>query len=229
MAWVTLARPIAQAYKRLFAKRSTQLMDLGDYSPRSGLSYLDEYDYPKDVIPIAKTFDFHRERIPIYRPDFDGIDYQRINVPDQTLFRFGKKDLFPVYTPHITVRNHGSYLRKIPKASAIIDIRRQNDRRKIREENRKRDKYESKVPRAVRRLHAFANRTYGTYSEAAEISSAFHSNQGDPMGFITALGINEAVDRAYGARARFLREQIYSRDFYRLPFGIDFIIRPFRR
>ena len=72
----------------------------------------------------------------------------------------------------------------------------------------------------------FVNRTYGTYSEVAEVAQAINDNWGDWPGIVTALATNEAVDRAYGARARFLRDKIYSQPWYRLPVGLDFALSP---
>ena len=68
---------------------------------------------------------------------------------------------------------------------------------------------------------AAVNRTYGRASEYAEFAHAWSTNWGDPLAVGTALALNEAVDFAYGQRARFLRDQVYSRPFYDLPIGID--------
>ena len=43
---------------------------------------------------------------------------------------------------------------------------------------------------------------------------------------LTALAINEAVDYAVGRKARFLRQKVYSQDWYRLPVGLEFATSP---
>lgn len=91
------------------------------------------------------------------------------------------------------------------------------------EGNRRRK--DQKVPGAYRRLLAFTNRTFGRYSEWAEVNDAWQNNP-DPAAFLTALAANQAIDVAYGARAQVLKSQIYDREFYRLPFGLEFITSP---
>ena len=70
---------------------------------------------------------------------------------------------------------------------------------------------------------AFTNKTYQRFSEWMDLQHAFAANWGDPIGTIMALAMNEAVDRAYGARAQTLKERVYSDPGYRLPVGIDTI------
>lgn len=122
----------------------------------------------------------------------------------------------------------------LPESTRIADVRpsrsvRDRSPRSIylRPDNPNRPEYhrsrqDKKVGRLYRRALRFVNRTYGRYSEIAEIAEAFQYNNEIPQ-ILTALAINEAVDYAYGRRARFLRDEIYSKDWYKLPVGIDFI------
>lgn len=110
-------------------------------------------------------------------------------------------------------------------ASRSIYFTENDDRRRPETHRKRQDK---KVPGLYRRALRFADRTYGTYGELAEIAQAFQDNTDLPA-ILSALAINEAVDRAYGLRARFLRDQLYSRAWYILPVGIDFAFSPFQR
>lgn len=64
------------------------------------------------------------------------------------------------------------------------------------------------------------NRTYGSYTEMMDFQQAM-SHFPDMEAVITALAANQAVDYAYGQRAKGLKQYVYSSPYYRLPVGID--------
>lgn len=72
-----------------------------------------------------------------------------------------------------------------------------------------------------RRVLQLVNRSYGSFSELAEVNAAFQLNPGNPAAIVAALAINQAVDVAYGVRARELRNRLYSSAYWRLPVGYD--------
>ena len=109
-------------------------MDLGDWTPRSGLSYLDEDDWNTGNTRIG-SYDFKREKVIIPRVGFDPTDYQRVEVPDRQLFRFGKRENLPKYSPHVSFRGAARFLTPYNNlAQSIAYIRRPNGRYKQREE-----------------------------------------------------------------------------------------------
>lgn len=93
------------------------------------------------------------------------------------------------------------------------------------EANRRR--HDSKLWRWYGRYLAFLSKYYGPFTEAKEVADAFALNP-DLTGAVTALAVNEAVDRAYGWRAQRLKE-FYQSGYYKLPVGVDAIVGLYRR
>lgn len=90
-----------------------------------------------------------------------------------------------------------------------------------------RRRHDSKVPGAYNRLLAFTNRTYGPISEYGDFVSAFYGNAGDSFAIATALALENAIDYAYGSRARFLKTHVYG-TYWNLPIGYDALSRLWR-
>lgn len=105
--------------------------------------------------------------------------------------------------------------------SGYLRVSRSKTARKRAEMNRRRR--DKKTGRYGQFL-VFVNRTYGRHSEWEEVADAWSrtvAQGGTMLDFVETLAINEAIDRVYGARALLLREEVYSRHWYRLPIGID--------
>lgn len=83
------------------------------------------------------------------------------------------------------------------------------------------------MPHGYRRLLSLANRTYGRASEYLELTDAFAANP-DPAQLVTALAINEAIDRIYGTRARLLKRHVYRSGYWPFPVGFDTLSRIWR-
>ena len=82
-----------------------------------------------------------------------------------------------------------------------------------------RQRRDKKAKRYIQALQ-FVNRTYGTYTEVAEVAYAW-KNSATLSDFVEAIAINEAIDRLYGTRARLLKKHIYNKPWYKLPVGLD--------
>lgn len=68
------------------------------------------------------------------------------------------------------------------------------------------------------------NKTYGRLSEYGDLAVAVKTAN-TPLQLLGNLALSEAVDRAYGYRAKKLREKLYSKPYYRLPVGVDMLSR----
>jgi len=86
---------------------------------------------------------------------------------------------------------------------------------------RHRRRHDQKVPFLYNRALSLVNRTYGRYDEYAEVVDAYNNNPNDPIGFLTAVGLNQATDAIYGKRAEILKKQVYNQSWYQLPIGLD--------
>lgn len=198
--------------KKLYRIRLNELYDLGE----------DAYDHPKN------RYYKKRERtqiIPLFQPDRSRSgDFRPVPViaPGQFLFESEARSesvQLPISTRIGNVRSSRSIH---DRSDRVISFRPDKPGSHGKRAEFHRRRYDKKVGKMYRRTLRFVNRTYGGYSEYAEIAEAFAYNQDVPE-ILTALAINEAVDKAVGYRARFLRDNIYSRDWYKLPVGIDFI------
>lgn len=128
---------------------------------------------------------------------------------------FINKGSEPEFIDPITIERRGRILRVQQAKSARYRAEGNRQRR------------DTKAKR-YKQLLAFVNRTYGEYSEVAEVAEAWKrsSNLSD---LVEALAINEGIDRLYGARARALRKHVYDKPYYKLPVGIDAIRSIWRR
>lgn len=202
----------AYNFRKMYRIRVNELYDLGENA----------YDHPQN------KYYKYRERTqitPLFQPDRSRSDeFRPVSVIAPGQFQFesetGSGDIqFPISTRVGNVRRSRSIHDRTPRVITFRPDKPWTHSRRAEFHRRRKDK---KIGKMYRRALRFVNRTYGTYSELAEIAEAFHYNQDVPE-ILTALAINESVDKAYGERARFLRDNIYSRSWYRLPVGIDFI------
>lgn len=93
------------------------------------------------------------------------------------------------------------------------------------EENRRRQ--DSKLQNLYNRTRSAFNRNFGHITEYGDFASAVYYGKGALGLTTTYLAMNEAVDRLYGARAKWLRESVYKQHWYTLPVGIDTLSRLF--
>lgn len=182
--------------------------------PVSALSVgpgLTDVNWMRSVRPL---FGKHRLPIPV----------RRVAVPPTLRFKYDK----PVqHWPDIAVSLRPVRARRIAGSlkthgeSHRLMVRRASPLRP----ERHRRRHDQKVPGGLRRLYSAVNRTWGPLSEAVEVQHAFQANSQDPAAFLTALALNEAVDRAYGARARALKKYVYNTRIWPFPIGIDLASR----
>ncbi|MBV2092771.1 MAG: hypothetical protein KUF72_17980 [Candidatus Thiodiazotropha sp. (ex Ctena orbiculata)] len=215
---IFIPRGVYEIYRRIYgirrpSGRYPQLEDLElPYSPTWDNDFLGPISgYRKAKIPLFDPFRRHKNfrespgfPVPVRGPrhfTYKGIEF----------------DELPKTTPIVTIRPTRNKSIGAPRTIYIRD--RSNQRVRPEYHRRRRDK---KVGRGYRRLLSFVNRTYGRFDEFVEVADAFGNNVG-PVETLTALAVNEAVDFAYGARARALRKHIYSKKWYVLPVGIDAI------
>lgn len=87
---------------------------------------------------------------------------------------------------------------------------------------------DAKLNFGFNRLYQLVSRVYGPYTEYLDFLSAFQNNY-SPLQTATALAMNEAIDRAYGAEAQYLKKNIYQNpDIWRLPVGFGVLSRLWR-
>jgi len=194
--------------RKLERIRLNTLYDLGKES----------YDHPENPHYSLRS---HTHRVPLFGPaKRQKIEHRPISVIAPGNFSFHTERNNGVLQPR-----EGSRLASIrptrhaeTRAPRAIYLRPQNpDRPEVH-----RPRADKKVNNLYRRALRFTDRTYGRYSEIAEFAAAFSQNRDLPE-ILTALAINEAIDYAYGRRARFLRDRIYSQSWYKLPIGLDAI------
>ncbi len=91
-----------------------------------------------------------------------------------------------------------------------------------------RRRHDAKLDFGYNRLLGFINRTYGNYDEYVEFLHAWQQNfMYGPIAVATALGLNEATDRAFGWRAKQLKKGYRAVD-WRFPVGFDTLSRIWR-
>ena len=119
-----------------------------------------------------------------------------------THYTFNKHAL-PNHVDPITLEQRGDILRIM-----------QSKRARYRDEGN-RQRRDTKA-RRYKQLLRFVNRTYGRYTEAAEVAFAWN-NTSNVSDFVEALAVNEGIDRLYGSRAKL--EKKYINQPLRLPVG----------
>lgn len=77
-------------------------------------------------------------------------------------------------------------------------------------------------------IKSAVDRTYGKFDDWMDVSAAWQTADNLPDFFKNLAG-NELVDRAIGYRAKRLKADIYDKEGYNLPVGLDFALSPFRR
>lgn len=103
-------------------------------------------------------------------------------------------------------------------------VRVQKERHGRRYVEKHRVRQDTKVYGRYTAFLSLVNKTYGRYSEWNEVADAFSSTLGvggTPLELAESLLINEFIDRIYGVRANFLKQELYSRRWYVLPIGVD--------
>lgn len=181
---------------------------------------------------LARRWNYQRERVPLFSSPRLPIHSETVEVPRSVRFRYSNES--SVLLPEARLRYLEYDDPLVQRAAAYglrptaeLQISRQPGAARGRpEENRRRR--DSKVPGFYSRGLALVNRTYGPYSEFAEVQHAFQEHGADFDRLVTALAVNEAVDRLYGARAKFLRERVYSSRLYPFPVGYDMLSRLWR-
>lgn len=230
---VWLPRWLAPWAERLLARslRTSRRLSLGNFTPSL------RYPYPAlstlgSHTRFAARYNWNRARLPLYGLQASGIPARRVVVPGSIIFEWDNPDAVWPVAPQITVaqpRARGLYRAAglpLPPWELLASFPDISGSRRPPEWSRRR--FDSKVPQAYAQLLSFINRTYGRASEYWDAISAIYPNLGNPLAMATALALNEAVDRAYGARAHFLKQKVYSQPYYTLPVGLDVISRFWR-
>lgn len=171
-----------------------------------------------------QRLDWARIIAPMYGYDVLSIPAAPVDVPRDLQFQYPNEGALPYDLPQIYLRATRSpgYYEGVgiqPPPFELVVSRAKPRRRGRPPENTRR--FDDKVGYGYRRFLTGINRTLGTASEFAEFTAAFALNLNDPLKAFTALALNQAIDTAYGTRARFLRNEVYSHPAYRLPVGID--------
>lgn len=179
----------------------------------------------------AGRWQWNRGILPLYGLTDFNVPVEYVELPD--IVEFTWDDPTPSYLPQISfgqVRGPGRYLTQgmpIPDAELQLTFPPGRGGPPLPpEENRRRR--DDKIPGWYGAALSVINRTYGELDEYGDVISAVRASGGSPVGFLANIGFNEAVDRYYGSRAKYLRRHIYSQPFYRLPVGLDALSRLWR-
>lgn len=216
--------------------RTSKPLPLGRFAPR--LLPYPAYRALVNPEPLPGPVSWNRVKIPIYGSTDINTQFVTVPVPSAVRFNWTNPAVLPRSLPTLKIAPAREQYRKRyalpqPKLELAATVQPLRPRggvflpaRKRHETTRRRQ--DSKLSHGYMRTLAFINRTYGEYDEYRQFADAVLQNRGDNLAIATALGINEAVDYAYGARARALKRHIYEKDFYRLPVGIDALSRLWR-
>jgi hypothetical protein len=178
--------------------------------------YLKTIDQPKLNPPIGKTSPYANYS-PGKRANSRPAWYLTLTRPPSLSGALGwagpvhfiNRGLEPDFIDPITLERRGRILRVQQAKTPVYRAEGNRQRRDTK-------------ARRYKQLLAFVNRTYGTYSEVAEVAEAWQRSQ-NLSDFVEALAINEGIDRLYGARAAALKEYVYDKPFYKLPVGLNAI------
>lgn len=233
---IFLPRALSRYATRLLrnASRTSRPIGLGRYtpsyrSPASSASELGRYS--------QRRHDWNRTTIPLYGSPRVNIPVAPVLVPGRIQFEWENAHELPLNLPNISFRPPRSSRRyaaiqaPTPQYEMLLRVpprRFAGASRLPPEPNRRR--HDAKLNFGLNRLYRLMHRTYGNYTEYMEFLHAFQNNwQAGPLAVATALSLNEGIDRAYGARGRFLRDRIYrDPDLWQLPVGYDTLSRLWR-
>ncbi len=174
--------------------------------------------------------DWQRTIVPVYGSPYLTIPAVSVIVPAGLSFPWSNPHAIPAETPQFSLRetrNQTKYLQAnipVPQLEFITRTppQRAGGRTYGPPPERHRRRQDTKSTYGFNRIQQFRHRLYDSPSELLEFWHAISRNP-TLFGTATALAANEAVDYAYGGRARLLRDQVYRTEHWRLPVGIDTI------
>lgn len=190
-------------------------------------------NFPASIASVAMgrgrtRHNWQRTKVPVYGTATQTIPAVNVIVPAGLTFPWLNPLEIPNATPQISLRptrNVGIYQRNnIPTPEMELILRNPPGRTGGRtpgpppEPHRRRN--DQKATYGFNRIQQFRHRLYDTPSELLELWHAITQNSG-LYAIATALAANEAVDYAYGGRARALRDHVYHSRYWKLPVGID--------
>lgn len=213
---------IASYVRRLLANalRSSRLISLGRFSPAW------RYPYPASrslgtLTRYYARYGWNRRRLPLYSSFGRSIPVARVVVPAGITYTWSNPDQRYPILPQITLARARatSPYRRLGLLAPDFELQAMWPPQHKRPEWSRR-RHDSKVPGWYNELLTFANRFYGPVSELGDLYAAIFNNLGSFPGILNALALERAVDIAFGARARFLKEHVYG-SYWNLPFGLD--------
>lgn len=176
-------------------------------------------------------YSWNRRRLPLYGTAAFTIPVERLELPDDIAWEM--EGPLPEYLPQLSLqylRNTRVYDGWITNQSPDMELQVRfpppRSWRSVHGAPRAepvRARMDNKRKSLYPALLSAINRSYGTLTEYGDLLAAAHYSHGSPTVFLHNLAMNEAVDRAYGTRARYLREKVYRQNWYRLPIGLDAI------
>lgn len=203
------------------ASRNSEPLRLARFRPHLAMYYQDSR-YLRSLDPYPGRIAKSRTRLPLYGFSGRTTPGVRVTVPAGTTFVYPNEQDLPYFLPSVSIRAVRSrrFYTRLGLPTPRVEIISGGPPSRFRPEANRRRK-DQKIDYGYRRILSAINRTYGRYDEFAEFTDTYWQNAHDPAQLFTALALNEAVDVAYGNRARLLRENLYSRPEYKLPIGID--------
>ncbi len=232
--WINIPLRYVNRARRLLGRqsRTSRTLPLGPYTDAFRRHY---WDYNRSVghsqYPGRHTWS--RVKIPLYGTAGLSIPVAPVLVPGNIRFAWENPNELPAYTPQFSFRPPRNTQRYIqagiqpPPYEMVVRVSRAGGPGRPPPEINRRRK-DAKIHWGINRIYTLLNRYYGPYTEWAEAAALFEANFHDPGALTTALAVNAAVERSFGARARLLKKHVYSQDFYNLPVGYDTISRLWR-
>lgn len=220
--------------KRLFARRSSRsaLLDLGPYRANLGARAYPAYPVSAGLTRSYARHRWQRQKLPLYGSTVINMPGRAMTVPGGALFAYQQPTHWPNEIPNISFRSTRSpqrYLQTgipVPTAEMVASYAPPGGSGRYPPEYNRRRK-DQKIPYGIARLYRLLSTYYGPVTEWLELNHIYQLNKHDPAALMTALAVNQAVERAYGERASILK-QVYKQSFYTLPVGYDTISRLWR-
>lgn len=224
---------LARSLLRQQSRRSAALR-LGTFSPTGRMSYYRAYNPSAGRTYYSGRHDWNRITVPQYGSLSRTIPGAEIIVPAGMRFSWENYSDLPTYLPSIKLaptrkstfyERNGLPLPDWEMQIATAPPRLSGSSRLPPEFARRR--HDSKVPFFYNRFLSILNRTYGPYTEFMEFNTALQMAR-SPVEFATIMALNQAIDIAYGRRARFLKQKVYNSGKWPFPVGYDALSRLWR-
>ncbi len=229
--YVVIPRVLLSVARRLLRTqlRRSAMLPLGPYQTASRFTRAyQDYRRSAGLTLSPGPHNWNRLRLPVYGSFATAIPVAYLELPDNVQFVWENPSILPWMLPEISLQRprrdyQHHYGVRTPKLEVVYSQAPPHARgRKPPPGNRRRRDAKPKPGfETYSKFLSFTNRTISRPSEYGDFATAIWHSGGDPFQAAANLSFNEFIDHSYGARARFLKNEVYSQEWYRLPFGLD--------